>query len=610
MDSSDSQTEVENKEKGRQIRWTYGMDECMIEIFLEQARLGNKGKKGFKDQAYKAVIKALADRLHVDVSAKHVYHRLKTFRAEYRMFSIIREQSGFGWDLAKNKITASDATWNEYIKENPKYKPYRGRACKWDYDSLGMILDINPGGSLALFGPSSTDTLIEVDSKEKGKQLRWSQEMDECMIQILVEQASLRFKGERGYKDQAFHAVSEALADQLSVDVCRNHIDNRLKTLRTEYHMYRTLREQNGFCWDPYTNKVTAPDAEWNGFLRAHPKFNSFRGRACKWDYESLSIIFSNEFISGSVAFSCFDSNELPLEVESKEKHKQLRWTPGMDECMIETFVGQVRLGQKRDKGFKNDAYNAVSRALADRLNVDVARKHIDNRLKSFRTEYHMFRALREQSGFSWDVADNMVVATDDTWDDLIEEQPKFRHCRGRSCKWNYGSLGIILGNDHATGSLSVDDLEENFIDAEMNSGPTEGVDDSDELLRIDESMSLVGDEGLDRLSHEVKRKLSPYTLHEHQGKRPCTEDIVREVMDLVKEKIESLAKPVDGLPFTKKLYTEVMKVEGFNPDFLDHAFEILKRDGHGAEMFLVRNETYRKRMLEDLYRKHGDTIS
>ncbi|KAL5708517.1 hypothetical protein ACHQM5_019306 [Ranunculus cassubicifolius] len=620
--------DVDNKEKGRQLRWTYGMDECMIETFLEQARLGHKGIKGFEERAYEAVIKALAERLDTEVCKKHIDHRLKSFRKEYHMFSTLRDQNGFVWDSTKNKVTAHDATWNDYIKAHPNFKSFRGRACRWNFESLGVILGKDHVAECSSTDcPDSPDSQQFMESNEKGRQVRWSQEMDTCLIATFVEKARLGLKGEKGFKDKAYTAVCTVLSDELGVEVCKNHIDNRLRTFRTEYNMFRTLREHSDFCWDPAKNKINAPDSVWNDYVKEHPEFKSYRGRQCKWDYESLGVIVGNNQPAGSYAMSCLDSCESHPEVDDKGKGKQLRWTREMDECMIETMVKISKLSNKGNKGFKDQSYDAVRNALTNQLNVDVYRKHIDNRLKSFRTEYHMFRTLREQNGFEWDSSENTVTASDSTWNDFVKENPKFKHYRGRACKWNYESLGIIVGNNQASGSyaLSCFDPIEPLTEVEnskkrikplsgrkenagigMISCPTDRAEVAPVYASMTYDDDIVDEDGEEEEEDVVKRELSPCTPQIRQ-KRARTAEVVREVMDVVNEKIGGIPKVVDGLSFAKELYTEVMKVDGFSPDFLDRAFEILKRDGHGAEIFLVRTEPYRKRMLKELHDKYGE---
>ncbi|PIA53909.1 hypothetical protein AQUCO_00900465v1 [Aquilegia coerulea] len=605
-DSSDSQPDLDSNEKGRQVRWSQEMDKCMIATFVGQARLGLKGEKGFKDKAYAAVCKSLVDELGVDVCKTHIDNRLRTFRTEYHMFHTLREHSDFCWDPAKNKITAPDSIWNDYLKEHPEFKSYRGRQCKWDYESLGIIVGNNqPAVSYGSSCLNASESYPEEDDKGKGKQLRWTREMDQCMIETIIKHARLSNKGNKGFKDHAYEAVRKALSDQLYVDVCRKHIDNRLKSFRTEYHMFRTLREQSGFEWDSSENTVTASDNTWNDFIKAHPKFKHYRGRACKWDYESLDIIVGNNQVSGSYFLNCFEPIEPQPEVDNMEKGNQLEWTQEMDECMIETLVKQVGLGNKGNLGFKDQAYDAVSKVLVNELNVDVCRKQIDDRLITLRTEYYMFQTLLEQKGIVWDSATKTITASDDIWNDFIEAHPKFKHYRGSACKWDYDSLGIIVGNDSIGQSVAM--CGPNAAVVDMASGPTEDVEFSNELPLIDANVSHYDtDDEEERMSQDIKRTLSPCTPYLAQ-KRARTADVVREVMDVVNEKIGSIAKVADGLSFAKELYTEVMKVEGFSPDFLDRAFEILKRDGHGAEIFLVRTEPYRKRMLKELYDKYGD---
>ncbi|KAF9598360.1 hypothetical protein IFM89_027233 [Coptis chinensis] len=621
------------RENGRHIRWTYAMDECMIQVFLEEARLGHKGKTCFEDKAYTTVINALAERLDTDICKKHIAHRLKSFRKEYRMFRTLIQQNGFVWDSARNKVTAEDSTWNDFIKVNPKFKSFRGRPCKWKFESLDIIVGktrVLECSSMDSHDSDETDT--EIDSREKGKQVRWTFEMDKCMIATLVEQARLGLKGEKGFKDKAYSAVFRALAHEVGIDVCKSHVDNRLRTLRTEYHVFYTLREHIEFCWDPVRNKVTAPDSIWNDYLKEHPEFKSYRGRACKWDYESLAIIVGNNQAVGSNARSCLDSSQSTPEVDSNGKGKQLRWTREMDKCMIETIVNHVKPGNKGNQRFEYQVYDAVREALADQLHLDV-----------------------EQNGFSWDSRKNTVTASDATWNEFIKEHPKFRHCRGRACKWDYESLAIIVDNmEKGTQVRWTQDMDEcmietlikqahpkfkhyrgrackwdydslaiivgnydtaqsigisspNVVDVDMASCPVQDVDVTYDLALQANMRHGDCDEEEERLSQDFKRNLSPRTPYSRHEKKARTADIVREVMDMVNEKIGGMTKLVDGLSFAKELYTEVMKVEGFSPDFLDRAFEILKRDGHGAEIFLVRTEPYRKRMLKELYEKYGE---
>ncbi|OAY67490.1 hypothetical protein ACMD2_17061 [Ananas comosus] len=71
--------------------------------------------------------------LHLDVFELNLVHI-----REYHIVNRIRHHPKFSWDHKCHVVIATDAEWNEYIKQNPDARPYRTRAIPY-VDLLGIL---------------------------------------------------------------------------------------------------------------------------------------------------------------------------------------------------------------------------------------------------------------------------------------------------------------------------------------------------------------------------------------------------------------------------------------------------------------------------------------
>ncbi|OAY70501.1 hypothetical protein ACMD2_05421, partial [Ananas comosus] len=71
--------------------------------------------------------------LHLDVFELNLVHI-----REYHIVNRIRHHPKFSWDHKCHVVIATDAEWNEYIKQNPDARPYQRRAIPY-VDLLGIL---------------------------------------------------------------------------------------------------------------------------------------------------------------------------------------------------------------------------------------------------------------------------------------------------------------------------------------------------------------------------------------------------------------------------------------------------------------------------------------
>ncbi|KAM7483020.1 hypothetical protein LguiB_007603 [Lonicera macranthoides] len=84
---------------------------------------------------------------------------MKWFKKQYnKMSTLMRNNSGFGWDPIAKTFTASDEVWKDYLKSHPSHSKLREKSVV-DYEDLKIVVGggtATGNGSIAL-GADDTD---------------------------------------------------------------------------------------------------------------------------------------------------------------------------------------------------------------------------------------------------------------------------------------------------------------------------------------------------------------------------------------------------------------------------------------------------------------------
>uniref|UniRef100_A0A5B7BRF2 Myb/SANT-like domain-containing protein n=1 Tax=Davidia involucrata TaxID=16924 RepID=A0A5B7BRF2_DAVIN len=322
------------------------------------------------------------------------------------------------------------------------------------------------------------------NAKEKVKYVIWTNEMDRYFSKILVEHVRKGSKLDNIIKPATYAAALVALNEKFGLDLTKDHLKNRLKTLRKQFGVLKEILAQKGFKWDKARKMVVADDAVWNDYIKAHPDAKHFRAKFIE-NFEELCIIVGND----QAIASCSDNGaEVDVDlvsdnegmetaivsvIQSDDKQaKNLRWTKEMDRCLGKILVEEVEKGRKVDNIIQTEAYNTAVTALNEKFGPDITKDHIKNRLKTWKKQYGILKELLSHTGFKWDEARKMVIGDDSIWNDYIKTHHDAHLFRGRVVE-NYDHLCIIFGNNHATGSYSrtADDIVHSLA------GDSEGVE-------------------------------------------------------------------------------------------------------------------------------------
>ncbi|MBA0594441.1 hypothetical protein Gorai_011346 [Gossypium raimondii] len=282
VDISPVQNSMKVKDQVKNMRWTYEMDQCLSKVLAEQAKLGNKSKSDNKlrPAAYAVAVSALNKRFQLDLTKDHIRNRLKTWKKQYEILKGLLHHGDFEWDKTQTMVIANDSAWNQYIKRNPDARSFRGRIIRNLKELCAIFGSENlPESSLnssnedvnlvANNEAADTEELFYNQSdaaKEKGRYILWTDEMDRCLMEQLVEQVNLGNK----------------LRKVLS------------KTWKKQYRLVKELLSQHGFKWDERQKMVIANDSEWRLCIKRNPEMSRIRGRAID-NFNELHVIVGNE---------------------------------------------------------------------------------------------------------------------------------------------------------------------------------------------------------------------------------------------------------------------------------------------------------------------------
>ncbi|KAF8395453.1 hypothetical protein HHK36_019399 [Tetracentron sinense] len=108
--------------------------------------------------------------------------------------------------------------------------------------------------------------------------------------------------------------------------------------------------------------------------------------------------------------------------------------------------------------------------------------------------------------------------------------------------------------------------------------------------------------EGTEASTEQNKGPQATSSTSKHHGKKPRVSDELVQMIDHIATCMDKIAEAMHidvEAAYASELYAKVMRIEGFEFDFLDDAFRILHGDDKLSRAFLARNERGRRKMLE-----------
>lgn len=298
---------------------------------------------------------------------------------------------------------------------------------------------------------------------------------------------------------------------------------------------------------------------------------------------------------------------------KTKHKGKNVVWSPAMDKCLIEALSIQARNGNKVDKCFNENAYNAACVAVNSHFSLSLNNQKVVNRLKTIKKRYNTIRNILSQEGFSWNPNTSTIDSEDDDlWKRYVAAHPDARSFRGKQIAM-YEEMKIVCGNYQAhsrwartPGKVNGNPVIECKYEQESASYPSassEHMNDSDGTETESSAKEPpVYTEMLANNEDEDEPEAQP---DGQAAKRTRSSETLQDAMLAIASSIRHLADTIEQSKYTidtPALLQAVMEIEGLEETKQMYAFEFLNEDPVKARVFMAYNRRLRRIYLFRLF--------
>lgn len=110
---------------------------------------------------------------------------------------------------------------------------------------------------------------------KKGPRFSWTPAYEATFFRSLCESVTLGLKDNHSFKQEAWDRAMQALQDRHGAYPNKGHLINKSDNARKKFRLWRGLREDPEFLYNPATRMVTASEEAW----RAHIEVCLHRAR-------------------------------------------------------------------------------------------------------------------------------------------------------------------------------------------------------------------------------------------------------------------------------------------------------------------------------------------
>ncbi|KAJ9537526.1 hypothetical protein OSB04_030259 [Centaurea solstitialis] len=371
--------------------WTPPMDRYLVDLLLDQVIAGNRIGQTFVAQAWIEMTKSF----NAHFASKHdkdvLKNRYKHLKRQYNDIKTLLGETGFSWDDAREMVAAADPIWDAYIEVHPDARSYRVKTVP-NYRKLCVIygedsserryshLARNVASDVAAvsdIGESKEIQLIS-ETKQNGD---WTFEMDECFIELLLEQVHGGNKTADGFDDQIWTVITTSFNERSGSQHENQTLRNRYSYFMKQFNEVECLLKEDGFSWDDTCQVIAANDEAWEAYIKEHPQATSYKGMVLRHHKDFLTIFGGNTMHEGLTTDSDIrmgtetvevgkNSQILPKETEtSNKKQKRVTETP--------LALGRGGKVQKSKKDDIREAFTDMANVVSKLVNGKAEKNYV-----------------------------------------------------------------------------------------------------------------------------------------------------------------------------------------------------------------------------------------
>ncbi|RYR67474.1 hypothetical protein Ahy_A03g013858 isoform B [Arachis hypogaea] len=147
--------------------------------------------------------------------------------------------------------------------------------------------------------PNKGNKIIEPNQPSKDN-LKWSDDMDEVLLNALAEEALKGNRHDGSWTIEAYANVVKTLSIAIGQYITKNHIKNRMKTLKNHFtEAYDLFHHLTGLTWNLITRKFEAEEKVWQDFIKEKPHAEKMKKKLQLKHYNTLKELFRADRATG-----------------------------------------------------------------------------------------------------------------------------------------------------------------------------------------------------------------------------------------------------------------------------------------------------------------------
>ncbi|KAK1421486.1 hypothetical protein QVD17_23845 [Tagetes erecta] len=152
------------------------------------------------------------------------------------------------------------------------------------------------------YSDSKKFNMSKPESIRKKEQLKWTNNMDNAFIQSMITQQDNGNRINGTFTSLAYKNMVQELSTKLQMDFTKNHLKNRLKTLKERFSQwYDLFRETSlsGFSWNSTTQLIEADDEVWDALIATKPEVAALKTKKVT-NFNEMLELFARDQASGA----------------------------------------------------------------------------------------------------------------------------------------------------------------------------------------------------------------------------------------------------------------------------------------------------------------------
>ncbi|KJK83144.1 hypothetical protein H634G_01273 [Metarhizium anisopliae BRIP 53293] len=148
-----------------------------------------------------------------------------------------------------------------------------------------------------MLGPDGQGS-SKVDRDRRAPRFSWTPAYETTFFRSLCESVQLGLRENSSFKAEAWDRAALALQDSHGAYPAKSHLINKSDNARKRFRLWRGLREDPEFMYNPVSKTVTATEEAWRAHIEREPLSRALRGRP--FDHEEyMEILYPDVIGSG-----------------------------------------------------------------------------------------------------------------------------------------------------------------------------------------------------------------------------------------------------------------------------------------------------------------------